>query len=244
MRVSMAGGRARGQMGRTPRGIHTRPCRRKPSSNLSRIWIAADEKTDVSPFTSSRWNKPDQMGRRSSGRCTSLSHSSPAMADAAPSRPSNQDRHEEIHDDMARSAARRTAAQHERCPPLQALLFIPPVSPSNFPPPTPNQPPPIPTAIRDYDTGPRRNRRAEPGGRSVAVRGRRANGSWAGWAVVTDGRRELEAGEGAGRAVPRGRALLRPRELRQHLLLQQRPAGTPKPGSSLNFLLPCACARD
>jgi len=44
-----------------------------------------------------------------------------------------------------------------------------------------------------------------------------------------DGRGGLQAGEGAGRAVPRGRALLRPRELRQHLLLQQRAAGTPGP---------------
>ena len=42
-------------MGKTPRGVQTRPCRRKPGSNLGRIWVAADEKTDVGPFASARW---------------------------------------------------------------------------------------------------------------------------------------------------------------------------------------------
>ncbi|EEE57236.1 hypothetical protein OsJ_07224 [Oryza sativa Japonica Group] len=37
-------------------------------------------------------------------------------------------------------------------------------------------------------------------------------------------RGRLQAREGPRRPLPRGRALLRPRELRQHLLLQQRPA--------------------
>jgi len=52
-----------------------------------------------------------------------------------------------------------------------------------------------------------------------------------------DGRGGLQAGEGAGRAVPRGRALLRPRELRQHLLLQQRAAGTPGPAARISLSL-------
>jgi hypothetical protein len=37
--------------------------------------------------------------------------------------------------------------------------------------------------------------------------------------------RTLQARKGLRRPVPRGRALLRARELRQHLLLQQRPPG-------------------
>jgi len=39
------------------------------------------------------------------------------------------------------------------------------------------------------------------------------------------GFRTLQARKGLRRPVPRGRALLRARELRQHLLLQQRPPG-------------------
>ena len=45
-----------GPTGRTPHGVHTRPSWRKLCSNLSRIWIHADEKMDVNPFASARWS--------------------------------------------------------------------------------------------------------------------------------------------------------------------------------------------
>ena len=51
-----------GGMGRTPRGVQTRPRRRKPGSNLGRNWV----KTDVGPFASLRWalvsTHPEQNG--------------------------------------------------------------------------------------------------------------------------------------------------------------------------------------
>ena len=44
-----------GQIGRTTRGVHMRPCRRKLGLNLGRIWVVADEKMDVGPFAAACW---------------------------------------------------------------------------------------------------------------------------------------------------------------------------------------------